>query len=110
MNENDPLIDNPSNEKLETSLSEETKAKPATDVTAENVFSVLANIILICGIIATIVSCLVIFDQIFDSGFDMFELYLLPASILIGTLITWSTMKVFANISITLKEIKDKMK
>jgi hypothetical protein len=106
MNENDPLIDNPSNEKLETSLSEETKAKSATDVTAENVLSVLANIILICGIIATIVSCLVIFD----SGFDMFELYLLPASILIGTLITWSTMKVFANISITLKEIKDKMK
>ena len=103
MNENDPLIDNPSNEKLETSLSEETKAKPATDVKAERVLFELANIIFYCGIIATIVSCL----AFFDSGFDMF---LLPASILIGTLITWSTMKVFANISITLKEIKDKMK
>lgn len=102
MNENDPLIDNPSNEKLETSLSEKTKAKPATDVTAENVLFGLANIILICGIIATIVSCLAVFDNL--------DLFLLPPSILIGTLITWSTMKVFANISITLKEIKDKMK
>lgn len=94
-------------EKLNTQVEQETiETAPKEDVTAETTLSALATISLVCGIIATIISVYFIFD----SGFNSIELYLIPISILFGTLLTWSTLKVFVNISITLKEIKDKIK
>lgn len=95
----------------ETTKVEVTKEQESTEVSAEKVLSVLSVIILVCGLLATLICAFAIttiktrYDTEFNpAGFGI------TVSILVGSLITWSIMKVLANISITLKEIYKKLK
>lgn len=78
----------------------------------EKTLRVLADIILVCGGIATIIcafSIIFIRNRIYEIEFNPTG-FAITISILAGTLIIWSTMRVLANISITLKEILKKIK
>ena len=83
---------------------------------AETTLEIIANIVLVCGIIASII-CLFnivwvqnpeyqyIDDKIFSpSGF------VTTVMVLASSLISWSFMRVLANISVTLKAMNKKMK
>ena len=83
---------------------------------AETTLVIIANIVLVCGIIASII-CLFnivwvqnpeyhyIDDKIFSpSGF------VTTVMVLASSLISWSFMRVLANISVTLKAMNKKMK
>ena len=83
---------------------------------AETTLEIIANIVLVCGIIASII-CLFnivwvqnpeyhsIDDKIFSpSGF------VITVMVLASSLISWSFMRVLANISVTLKAMNKKMK
>lgn len=95
----------------------EVKAQPI-DNSAENTLTTIANIVLVCGIIATVI-CLftVCFVEQIKPGYTyLTEKAFNPAGfvttimVLFSSLISWSLMKVLANISITLKEINQKTK
>lgn len=96
----------------------EVKAQPI-DKSAENTLSTIANIIVICGIIATLI-CLftVVFVENPDyMGLDFQSKHIFNPSgfastitMVFSILVSWSLLKVIANISITLKEINKKMK
>ena len=75
------------------------------DTSAERVLTAVATIVLICGIIATIIGLIAFFDNVHNP-----ESLGISIAFLIGTLISWSVMKVIANISINLKEINKKIK
>lgn len=93
----------------------EVKEQPI-DNSAESTLTIIAVIILILGIIATLIcACTLMFVQnpeyhyidkkIFNpAGFAT------TVEVLAGTLITWASLGVFVNISITLKEINKKIK
>lgn len=83
---------------------------------AEETLLVISSIILVVGLIATAI-CLfyltfyrvdrwgeVSHDEFNPSGFAT------TVMVLVSTLISWATLRVFANISITLKEINKKIK
>lgn len=83
---------------------------------AETTLEIIANIVLVCGIIASII-CLFnivwvqnpeyhyIDDKMFSpSGF------VTTVMVLASSLISWSIMRVLANISVTLKAMNRKMK
>mgnify|MGYP003296274104 CR=1 FL=1 len=95
--------------KVEVSKEQETK-----EATAEQVLSVLSVVILVCGILATLICAFTI--TTIKTGYPSYDTEFNPAgfgitvSILVGSLISWSIMKVLANISITLKEIYKKLK
>ena len=81
----------------------EVKAQPI-DNSAENTLTTIAKIVLVCGIIATVI-CL------FTACFvQQIEVFVITIMVLFSSLISWSLMKVLANISITLKEINQKIK
>ena len=90
---------------------EVTKEQKNTEMTAEKVLSVLSVIILVCGILATLICAFTIttIEVHYDTEFNPTG-FGITVSILVGSLISWSTMKVLANISITLKEIYKKLK
>lgn len=79
----------------------EVKAQPI-DNSAENTLTTIAKIVLLCGIIVTVI-CLF-------TGFVNPEGFVIAIMVLFSSLISWSLMKVLANISITLKEINQKIK
>lgn len=86
-----------------------TEEQPKISSGAEKTLIMLAKITLICGILVTIVFIVLFLSEIDDP--DESIVFLICAiSILFGTLISWSTMRIFANISITLKEILNKIK
>lgn len=89
------------------------------DNSAENTLSVIANIVLVCGVLATLI-CLftIVFVKNPDYlGLDFQSKHIFNAEgfvstimILFSSLISWSLLKVVTNISITLKEINKKIK
>lgn len=88
----------------------------AADNSAEKTLIMIANIVLVCGIIATIV-CLFSIVWVEDPSWTYRTKYMFNPSgfvttimVLFTSLISWSFMKVLANISITLKEINTKTK
>ena len=85
---------------------------------AEDTLTIIANIVLVCGIIATFFC---IFTICFVKGIKPGHYYIEETQfnpigvvttliVLFSSLISWSFMKVLANISLTLKEINKKMK
>lgn len=90
---------------------EVTKEQKITEITAEKVLSVLSVIILVCGIIATLICAFTIttIEARYETEFNPAG-FGITVSILVGSLISWSIMKVLAHISITLKEIYKKLK
>lgn len=93
----------------------EGKKKIKLENGAEKTLSTIATIVLVCGIIATVISlCTIVWiqnpsytyieDKIFSpSGF------ITTITILFSSLISWSLLKVIANISLTLKDINNKL-
>lgn len=106
-------------------IKEEAQVKPAqNDVTheassndgAEKTLNSIASIILVCGIIASII-CLFTIVWVRDPQYVYTKHVMFNPSgfattimILMSSLISWSFMRVLANISLTLKDIKKKMK
>lgn len=98
--------------------TQETKKSEAqkVDNSAENTLITIANIVLVCGIIATII-CVFTMVVIEDPSYHYRTKYMFnPAGfattimVLLSSLISWGFLKVLANISLTLKDIKGKMK
>lgn len=95
--------------KVEVSKEQETN-----EVSAEKVLSVLSVIILVCGVLATLICAFTI--TTIKTGYPSYDTEFNPTgfgitvSILVSSLISWSIMKVLANISITLKKIYKKLK
>lgn len=89
--------------------------KKSDENSAEKTLQGVATFIMICGIISTII-CL--FSMTFidvDTGYHKETVFnpsgfAVTVGVLLSTLISWSTMMVLANISLTLKDIKKKMK
>lgn len=77
---------------------------------AEDTLSIIADIVLVLGIIGTVVSLFTLalegenHNEFNPMGFAI------TFSALLSTLISWSVMKVLANISLTLKGINRKIK
>lgn len=100
----------------QTPQNAESTKEVTIDNSAENTLSTIATIILICGIIATIVCFFYLtfyrvtsygsirHDEFNPAGFGT------TVEVLAGTLISWACLRVFANISKTLKEINSKLK
>ena len=100
----------------QVSKNVETTKEITIDNSAENTLTTIASIILICGIIATIVCFFYLafyrvtsygsikHDEFNPAGFGT------TIEVLAGTLISWAALRVFANISKTLKEINSKLK
>lgn len=87
-------------------LFPEDSSKDANEViytNAEKTLNVIANILLVVGVIA----CLVIIVLAFGSLTPAIALAAIPYLLLV--LATWALLRCFAGISITLKEIKQKM-
>ena len=94
----------------------ETSGETKTDNSAETTLVVIANIVLVCGIIASVICFFSIVwvqnpeyhyidDKIFSpSGF------VTTVMVLASSLISWSFMRVLANISLSLKDINKRMK
>lgn len=101
----------------QTITSEETKTEENTvDNSAENTLTTIATIVLVCGIIASVI-CLFTIVWIKDPRYTYHTEYMFNSSgfvttimVLFSSLISWSFMKVLANISITLKEMNRKIK
>lgn len=82
---------------------------------AEYTLNVIANIVLICGIISTVI-CLftIVFKE--ESHYYFTERVFSPSGfattimVLFSSLISWGFLKVLANISLTLKELNSKIK
>ncbi len=79
------------------------KVKEQVNRRAENTLRTIANILLIVGVIA----CVVIIILAFSSVSPAVALAAVPYLLLV--LATWALLRCFADISITLKEIKQKM-
>lgn len=96
----------------------ETKEAEAqkVDNSAENTLITIAYIVLGCGSVATII-CMFTMVVIEDPAYHYDTKYMFnPAGfattimVLLSSLISWGIMTVLANISLTLKDIKGKMK
>ena len=76
--------------------------KKEVNNSAENTLSFLAVVTLVVGMIAGII---LFVECIIDFSAESYILFAAAISIVIGSLITWASIKVFVNISKTLKEI-----
>lgn len=86
------------------------------DTGAEDTLSTMATFILIFGIIATLI-CAFTLCRIRNPRYEYIDEYMFnPAGfattieVLAGSIVSWATLKVIANISISLKEINKKLK
>lgn len=86
------------------------------DNSAENTLLTIATIVLICGIIASVV-CFCSMVIIEDPSYHYSKHYMFnPAGfattimVLLSSLISWGLLKVLANISLTLKDIRGRIK
>ena len=75
----------------------------------KSVLNIIAKVTLILGTIAAIILFFVGFDKYSDYGIGI-ELIIASIVLLISSVITWATLKVFCNISNNLQEINKKMK
>lgn len=87
-----------------------------TNNSAENTLVTIANIVLVCGIIATVI-CLFSIVIIKDPSYNYRTEYMFNPNgftttimVLLSSLISWGFLKVLANISLTLKDINNKIK
>ena len=94
----------------------EEEKKVEIDYSAESTLETIATIFLLTGIIATLI-CAFSMIIVRDPDFTYIERYtfspegfIITLTILLSTLASWASMKVFANISRSLKEIKNKIK
>lgn len=101
--------------KEETQVTTEAPKEESSNNDAENTLTVIANVVLVCGIIASLI-CLFTIVWVRNPAYTYHEYMFNPSGcattimILISSLISWSFMKVLANISLTLKDINKKMK
>ena len=102
--------------KEETQVTTEAPKEESSNNGAENTLTVIADFVLVCGIIASLI-CLFTMVWVRNPAYTYYEEYMFNPSgfattimILMSSLITWSFMKVLANISLTLKDINKKMK
>lgn len=79
------------------------------DNSAERTLSTLATIILICGIISCVILGLAVLLMLADGNPYAFVILVSIAVVLFSTLVPWSIMKVLANMSLTLKDISNKL-
>ena len=105
-----------STQESKTSENVESSNEVTIDNSAENTLTTIATIILVCGIVATVVCFFYLsfyrvtsygsirHDEFYPAGFGT------TIEVLAGTLISWAGLRVFANISKTLKEINSKLK
>lgn len=82
-------------------------SKGVIDNSAENTLLSIAQIVLFCGIFVTLICFLVL--SIPNNNFDPVG-FGITIGVLLSTFMSWAALKVFANISMTLKEINSKMK
>ncbi len=94
--------------------------QPEKDInnSAENTLTTIANIILVLGIISTIICAFTIcfvtalkpgYSYVTETTFNPVG-FATTTAILLSSLVSWSIMKVIANISLTLKEMNKKIK
>lgn len=107
-------------------IKEETQVNPqipkaeSEHNSAEKILTIVSYIVLACGCLATFIClCNIVWVEeiVLDSYYSHHtEVHFNPTGfattvmVLLSTLISWSFMKVIANISLTLKDIKKKMK
>ncbi len=103
-------MDNQEKELIENVVeSTETSEVKELNLFAEKTLKVIANIVLILGIISTLV-CLfsiVVVDNEYTYEFNPLG-FATTIGILLGALIIWASLRVFSDISISLKEINSK--
>jgi hypothetical protein len=90
-----------------------TKEEVILQTRAENTLDIIANVTLICGIICTLICLFTIgfVDNGYSSDKEFSPMGLATTiGILISSLITWATLKVFCGISINLRKINSKIK
>lgn len=102
----------------DSSQNVEEKKEMATGNGAENTLLTIASVVLFCGIIATII-CLFTIVWVEQRDPDYTSLketvfnpsgFVTTIMVLFSSLISWSLLKVIANISLTLKDINSKLK
>ncbi|UKK49981.1 hypothetical protein L6472_07975 [Prevotella sp. E13-17] len=97
----------------EESKSQEQTAQEIDNNSAENTLITIATITLVIGIIAAVVMLFTVcfVPKYGDHGRTVFNPtgFGMTCGVVISTLISWAALKVFANISITLKQIKAKL-
>lgn len=97
-------------EENKVEVQETAQVKDKKNNTIENTLSVLADIVLVLGVIGAII-CFFSLSTIkvgFHNEFNPVG-FGISVSALLSTLISWSIMKALANISLTLKSIRRKM-
>lgn len=82
------------------------------DSSAENTLNSFAVLVLIFGIISSIICLIIAFSGRDYYGRPEFNIMGIVYAVLslVPSLLTWSVMRVFVNISLTLKEINKKLK
>ena len=104
------------NETLGIKESEEEKTTTAKvmkeEYGAENTLKFFANCVLVIGIISAFICFIMAFSTRNYYGNPEFNFMGIVYAIacLVPSLLTWSVMRVFANISTTLKKINEKLK
>lgn len=95
---------------------EDSQNTDSSNNSAENTLTVIANVVLVCGILASVI-CLFTIVWVRNPAYTYIDKYMFNPSgfattimIVMSSLISWSFMKVLANISLTLKDINKKMK
>lgn len=102
--------------KEDAQLTQEAPKEEPSNNGAENTLTTIANIVLVCGILASLI-CLFTIVWVKNPAYTYHDEYMFNPSgfattvmILLSTLISWSFMKVLANISLTLKDINKKIR
>lgn len=81
------------------------KIEQVVDNSAEKTLLNLATVCLVLGIIGAAIS----FFACLASTETLVFAFIIPIVVIVYTLLIWSVMKVFANISMTLKDINNKI-
>lgn len=90
------------------------KVEVVIDYNIEKILVIIANSILVCGLLAVFICifCLVFQNRISPYGTDIVFNpggFAITLTILFSTLMSWGLMKVLVNISLTLKKINAKL-
>ena len=102
----------------QTNDDKELAQEKATDNSAENTLTTIANIILVLGLISTLICAFTIcfvtalkpgYNYVTETTFNPVG-FATTIAILLSSLASWSIMKVIANISLALKEMNKKIK
>lgn len=100
-NKENQVVDTEAAARTEEYLNDDTKKLAQSE--QEEVLKIIANVILIIGILGSLIRILG------DDGFKPLEVSI-SAGILISSIASWALLRVIAKISITLNEINAKLK